>query len=82
MATLADNARSPRRHPLRLLSTLSAGYYLAMVTVLGQQVGCHEAVGFNQARAAKTTADNPSPRPSASGSTPWTPQRGVLSRAS
>ena len=56
----ADNARSSaRRHPLRLLSTLSAGYDSAMVTVLGQQVGCNEAVGFDQARSGEDDSGQP-----------------------
>ena len=60
MATFADNARSSaRQNPLRLLSTLSAGYDSAMVTVLGQQVGCHEAVGFNQARSGEDDSGQP-----------------------
>ena len=60
MAALADNARSSaRRDPLRLLSTLSAGYDSAMVTVLGQQVGCNEAVGFDRARSGEDDSGEP-----------------------
>jgi hypothetical protein len=53
-ATARNMAAAERRHPYRMLGTVSRGYDSATVLTLAREVGCQEAITLTQARSGES----------------------------
>jgi hypothetical protein len=58
-ATARNMAAAERRHPYRMLGTVSRGYDSPTVLTLAREVGCQDAITFTQARGGADDSGEP-----------------------